>query len=233
MTSPSAGQDIAFETGTRTLGAYVARPRGEAPFPGVLVIHEAFGLNDNIRHVADRLAAEGYVALAVDLFSGRNAAVCMTRLLGGMLLSPLDHAGVQDLKVALGALAGQPGVDGGRLGAIGFCLGGSLAIALSCTDGRLKAIAPYYGMNPRPLEALRRACPVVGSYPQRDFTARQGRQLDASLTEYGVPHDIKVYPGARHSFFNEDSPGTYDPAAAGDSWTRVLAFFAEHVSHPA
>ncbi len=227
MTAAPAGQDISFEAESRALNAYVARPEGTAPFPGVLVIHEAFGLTPDIRRVTDRLAGEGYVALAVDLFSGRNAAVCMARLMGGMLTDSLDHAGVRDLRVALGALAGQAGVDGGRLGAIGFCMGGSLALALSCTDRRLKAVAPYYAMNPRPLEAVRRACPVVGSYPQPDFTTRHGQRLEAELAASGVPHDIRVYPGTRHSFFNADNARTYDPAAAADSWARVLAFFRE------
>jgi carboxymethylenebutenolidase len=83
-------------------------------------------------------------------------------------------------------------------------------------------------MNPRPRSAARRLCPVVGSYPGRDFTARGGRKLNARLETYGIDHDIKVYPGARHSFFN-DQGKAYDPAASTDAWARVLAFFAEHV----
>ena len=71
------------------------------------------------------------------------------------------------------------------------------AIVWACTDQRLKAIAPFYGTNPRPLDAVARICPVVGSYPGRDFTARSGRRLEAALQRYGVPHDIKVYPGAQ------------------------------------
>src|SRR5437868_5990741 len=84
-----------------------------------------------------------------------------------------------------------------------------------------KAIAPYYGMNPRPLAAVARACPIVGSYPAEDFTAKGAQKLDIALDEYGVPHDIKIYPGAKHSFFN-DQRSNYDPAAAEDSWRRVL-----------
>jgi carboxymethylenebutenolidase len=87
-------------------------------------------------------------------------------------------------------------------------------------------------MNPRPLKAVARACPVVGSYPERDFTAGQGRMLTAALDRYGVPHDVKVYPGSRHSFANSHLP-VYDPAAAQDSWQRVLAFFEEHLGHAA
>jgi carboxymethylenebutenolidase len=107
-------------------------------------------------------------------------------------------------------------------------MGGSFAIAWACTDGRLKAIAPYYGMNPRPLEAVARACPVVGSYPDKDFTTPNGQKLDVELGRYNIPHDIKIYSGSKHSFFN-DKGKSYNEAAAQDSWRRVLAFFGEQI----
>lgn len=230
MTSTSpAAQQLRFHSDGRGLEAYLARPEGEGPFPGVVVIHEIFGINDNIREVADRFAREGYVALAVDLFANQNRAVCMARLLAGTLLRPLEHGGVRDLSAALDRLMVQDGVDPSRLGAIGFCIGGTLALALACTDGRLKAIAPYYGMNPRPLEAVRRSCPVVGSYPDKDFTTAGGKKLDAALEDYGVPHNIKVYEGAKHSFFNDHGP-SFDGAASEDSWRRVMDFFGEYVA---
>lgn len=219
---------ISFQSGKERLEGYLARPEGSGPFPGVVIIHEAFGLNDNIREVARRFASEGYAALAVDLFSGRNRAVCMFRFFGGMLLNSMNNGGIHDLKAALTALSEQEGVDRERMRAIGFCMGGGFAVAWACTDTRLKVVAPYYGMNPRPLEAVARACPVVGSYPGKDFTASAGRKLDAALDKYNVPHDIKIYPGAKHSFFN-DQGGNYNPAAAEDSWRRTLAFFKEQL----
>ena len=228
-TASPASQQLRFHSDGRDLKAYLARPEGEGPFPGVVVIHEIFGLNDNIREVAGRFARAGYVAMAVDLFAGQNRAVCMARLLAGTLLHPLENGGVRDLSAALDRLMVQGDVDPSRLGAIGFCLGGGLALALACTDGRLKATAPYYGTNPRPLAAVRRSCPVVGSYPQRDFTAAGGQKLDAALDEYGVPHDIKVYQGTGHSFFNDHGP-SFDRAASEDSWRRVMAFFKEYVA---
>src|SRR4051794_28175356 len=163
---------VSFRSGDENLEAYLAQPEGEGPFPGIVVIHEAFGLNDNIKSIANSFADESYVALAVDLFAGRNRAVCMARFIGGMMLKPLDHGGIRDLKVALSVLTKQPRVDGARLGTIGFCMGGGLAIAWACTDERLRVVASFYGMNPRPLDAVARACPVVGSYPEKDFTAR-------------------------------------------------------------
>ena len=221
-------QMVSFQSGDQRLEAYLARPEGEGPFPGVVIIHEALGLNDNIRNIARRFSDEGYAAFAVDLFANRNRAVCMARIIGGMLRGSPDRFGVPDLKAALSVLAEQPSVDRERLGAIGFCMGGGFAIAWACTDDRLKAVAPYYGTNPRPLSAVARSCPLVGSYPERDFTARSARKLETELERHGIPHDVKIYAGARHSFFNDRSRA-YDPAASEDSWRRTLAFFEEHV----
>jgi carboxymethylenebutenolidase len=209
-------------------GAYLALPEGKGPHPGVVVIHEAFGLNDHIRDVARRFAKEGYAGLAVDLFTGRNRAICMARYMTGMLLGSVNRAGIDDLKGALTFLAKHESIDARRLGAIGFCMGGGFAIAWACTDSRLKAIAPFYGVNPRPISVVARLCPVVGSYPERDFTARSGRILEEALTGNKIAHDIKIYPGARHSFFN-DMRASYDKSAAEDSWRRVLAFFGERL----
>ncbi|WP_020658871.1 dienelactone hydrolase family protein [Amycolatopsis benzoatilytica] len=214
---------------TETLGsAFLALPDGTGPFPGIVVVHEAFGLNDNIRDVCRRFAAEEYAALGVDLFEGRNRAVCMARMFVGAMAGNLDHYGVPALKAALGRLAGLPEVDAARIGAIGFCLGGSIVLTWGCSDVRLTAIAPFYGAAPKPREAIRRLCPVVGSWPGKDFTTKAAGILEADLTAAGIPHDLKVYPGAKHSFFN-DQWRAYDAVAAEDAWRRVLAFFAEHV----
>lgn len=212
-------------------GGYLATPDGGGPHPGVVVIHEAYGLNDNIRDITRRFAEAGYVALAVDLFGDRNRAVCMARYMGGMLVGSVNRYGIDDLKSALTYLAKNPAVDADRIGAIGFCMGGGFAIAWACTDSRLKAIAPFYGANPRPLEAVSRLCPVVGCYPEKDFSAGAGRALDRALESHGIERDIKIYPGARHSFFN-DTGRSYDKAAAEDSWRRVLAFFKEQLRAP-
>ena len=209
-------------------GGFLALPDDNGTHPGVVVIHEAYGLNDHIKDVTQRFAGEGYAALAVDLFTDRNRAICMARYMGGMLLGKPNRAGVPDLKLALSYLAGLPEVDPDRVGAIGFCLGGSFAVAWACTDDRLKAIAPFYASNPRPIEAVKRMCPVVGSYPEKDFTASSGRALDAALTRYEIPHEIKFYPGTQHSFFN-DTRRSYNKAAADDSWARVLEFFGTHL----
>jgi len=211
-------------------GGYLAMPDDSGPHPGVVVIHEAQGLDGHIKDVTRRFADAGYVTLAVDLFTGRNRAVCMARYMAGALGGSVNRYGVNDLKSALTMLAKMTNVDAQRLGAVGFCMGGGFAIAWACTDSRLKAIAPFYSVNPRPIEVTRRLCPVVGSYPEQDFTARSGRALDEALTRFQVKHDIRVYPGARHSFFNDAKP-SFNRGAADDSWSRLLTFFGEQLGN--
>jgi carboxymethylenebutenolidase len=211
-------------------GGYLAMPDGDGPHPGVVVIHEVHGLDDHIKDVTRRLAHAGYATLAVDLFTGRNRAVCMARYMAGSLGGSVNRYGVDDLKSALTLLAKMNSVDAQRLGAVGFCMGGGFAIAWACTDSRLKAIAPFYGVNPRPIDVTSRLCPVVGSYPEQDFTARSGRALDQALTRFQVKHDIHVYPGTRHSFFNDTRP-SFNREAANDSWSRLLKFFGEQLNN--
>lgn len=223
-------EELSFpSSGSRQLKGLLARPEGDGPFPGLVVIHEIFGLTEHIKRCAQRFAAAGYAALAVDLFAGRNTTICMFRSVSGLIFNSLNNENVRDLKVSLDFLSQQGYVDASRVGAVGYCMGGSLAIALACTDNRLQAIAPYYGMNPRPEEAMRRLCPVVGSYPDKDFTTKPGQQLDLLLDKYGVAHDIKVYPNSKHSFCNDDRSSSYNHEVAEDSWERVLAFFETHI----
>jgi carboxymethylenebutenolidase len=210
-------------------GGYLALPDGDGPHPGVVVIHEAYGLDSHIVDVTHRFANAGYAALAVDLFTDRIRAVCMARYMAGFLTGSIHRYGIDDLKSGLTFLAKLPEVDAQRMGAIGFCMGGGFAIAWACTDSRLKAIAPFYATNPRPLTVAKRLCPVVGSYPQGDFTERAGRALDRALASYDIAHDIKVYPDTGHSFFN-DKRRNYNDQAADDAWRRVLEFFGEQLA---
>jgi len=212
----------------RQMAAYFARPDGPGPFPGVVIIHEIFGLNDNIREIAQRFAHEGYAALAVDLFSTGSRAACLARIFYGMLMRPLENGVVGELRGALEFLRRRPQVDARRVGAIGFCMGGSYALQLACVAEGMRAASVFYGMNPRPLETVARACPIVGNYPENDFTANAARQLEPMLEKFHIPHDIKLYPGARHSFFN-DQGQAYHAEAAADSWKRTLGFFNTHL----
>lgn len=216
--------------GGRPMAAFQALPEGEGSFPGVIVIHEIFGLNDNIRDIVERFARQEYAALAVDLFSTGNRAVCLLRIFHGMILRPLRNGMLAELQTAVDYFRQQSHTDTNRVGVVGYCMGGTYALQLACTDEDLRVASVYYGMNPRPLEAVARACPIVGSYPEKDFTAKAARQLEEALKTNNVPHDIKIYDGAKHSFFN-DQGAAYDEKAANNSWARTLSFFHVHLKH--
>lgn len=207
----------------------LALPEGGGPFPGLLVIHEIFGLNENIRQIAGRFAEQGYAALAVDLFSNRNRTVCMLQAFYGMMLKPLDNPVLADLQSSLAYLGELPEVDASRLGAVGFCMGGGYALQLAVTAQGLKAASVFYASNPRPLEAVARACPIVGSYPEKDFTADAARRLEAELTKHDIPHDLKIYENTLHSFFNRQRTG-FEVEASRDAWQRMLSFFKEYLT---
>lgn len=210
-----------------SFSGYLVRP-AQTPAPGMLLLHEAYGLNDNMRDLANRFAQAGYVALAADLFSDGNKMVCMFRAFYGLLVSPLNNGTAKNVRGVFEWLQKLDGVDSTRVGAMGFCMGGSYALQLACLDGSVSAISVVSGQNPKPLDALQRLCPVVGSYADPDFAAASGKELDIVLDGYRIPHDIKIYSGAKHSMFNDGAAG-YDPNVANDAWTRTLSFFDQHI----
>jgi carboxymethylenebutenolidase len=214
--------------GKGNMESFFVQPEGADSFPGLVVIHEIFGLNDNIRGIAEQFARQGYAALAVDLFSNRNRVACMVQLMHGMLIRPLNNAMLSDLHSTLAFLRRQPGVDPHRTGVVGFCMGGGYALQLAVTDKGMKVASAFYGAVPKPLEAFARSCPILGSYPEKDFTARGARELDAMLERQNISHDIKFYENTMHSFFNH--PRTpVEEEATRDAWQRMLSFFETHL----
>jgi len=211
------------------MDSFLAKPEGAGPFPGVIVIHEIFGLNDNIREITRQFAEQGYTALGVDLFSNRNRMVCMMQIVHGMLIRPLNNSMLADLKSAIAVLQKQPNVDANRIGAVGFCMGGAYALQLAITDKGMKAASVFYGANPKPLEAVAEACPIIGSYPDKDFTTKAAQELEVSLTKYNVPHDIKIYDNTQHSFYNRQRT-PFEVDASKDAWQRMLSFFEKYLN---
>jgi len=209
--------------------SFLAKPEGAGPFPAIIVIHEIYGLSDNIRDISRQFAEQGYVALGVDLFSNRNRMVCMMQIMHGMLIRPLNNSMLDDLKSAVAVLQKQPGVDANRIGTVGFCMGGSYALQLAITDKGMKAASVFYGANPKPLEAVAEACPIIGSYPDKDFTTKAARELETSLTKYNVPHDIKIYDNTQHSFYAQQRT-PFEVDASKDAWQRMLSFFREYLN---
>ena len=214
--------------GKGMMESFFAKPEGVGPFPGMVVIHEILGLNDNIRSIANRFAEQGYAALAVDMFSNRNRTVCMMQIIHGMMLRPLKNTMLSDLHSTMAFLRQQPGVDPNRTGVVGFCMGGGYALQLAVTDKDMKAASSFYGAVPKPLEAFVQSCPIIGSYPEKDFSAAGARELDAVLEKNNIPHDIKFYENTEHSFFTRQRT-SFEVEASKDAWQRMLLFFGKHL----
>ena len=214
------------------------RPRAATGrVPAVLVLHEIFGLNDDMRRIARRFADNGYVAAAPDFLTGGWYLGCIMRAARDLRAGSGPTVGV--LEALIATLAARP--DVGKVGAAGFCMGGGYALLLG-TRERLAAAGVFYG-DVRSREELARACPLTGGYGGRDrLFGTQGRRLIRELDELGRDHDVKMYEDAGHSYMsNTDHPYlamltrplmavAYDPAAAEDSWRRMLAFFARHLA---
>jgi carboxymethylenebutenolidase len=212
------------------------------PHPGVVILHESFGLNDDIRRISGRFADAGYVALAPDLYSHGRRIVCLSRVLVDMVGGRVGRE-VADIHAAREALASRPDVDADRIAVAGFCQGGGFALIAGAQPG-FAAAGVNYGMVPSDRSQLDGICPVVASYGARDKIAgaNMARRLERHLSELGVPHDVKTYEDAGHSFFSKvdgwqgwlarmPSPMAvgYEEKAAEDGWRRMLDFFATHV----
>ncbi|HYM55845.1 MAG TPA: dienelactone hydrolase family protein [Solirubrobacteraceae bacterium] len=225
-----------------SLRAEVFAPDGEGPHPGVVVLHESFGLNDDIRRIAGRFADAGYVALAPDLYSHGTRIVCLSRVMVDMLSGGMARE-IADIHSAREALAARAEVDPERIAVAGFCQGGGFALVAGAQPG-FSAAAVNYGMVPSERSRLDGLCPVVASYGGRDRLVgrKMAERLESHLTALGVPHDVETYDGVGHSFFSQvdgwqgwlarvPTPMAvgYDEDAAEDGWRRMLAFFDEHV----
>jgi carboxymethylenebutenolidase len=233
--------DITFPAGDRNWPGYLAEPRTSPdPWPAVVVIHEAFGLNADIRAKADELAAHGYLALAPDLFDGKSWLRCIRsafqqlRAARGPAFTVLDGA-----RQFLAARSDCTG----RVGVIGFCLGGGFALLCAPRPGFAVA-AVNYGEVPKDAEtALAGACPVVGSFGGRDLMGTEApERLQRALAVLEIPHDVHIYPGAGHRFMTQSSGVgaifttmmrmSFQPADAEDAWQRIYGFFGTYLAEP-
>lgn len=207
---------------------YLAHPNRDGPFPAVVVIQEWWGLNDHIKDVADRFARAGYIALAPDLYGGKATTEPDEARKLAMGLD-MEHA-VQEMIGAVNYLCGR--ADVGKIGAIGFCMGGSLTLLLAARTPRLSAAAPFYGGRPLAVEDVSRiGCPVLAIFGGQDQGIPPERitELRSQFERAGVLHEIVVYEQAGHAFFNDTRPEAYNASAAHDAWQRTLAFFAQHL----
>ncbi len=239
MTDIDLSDIAATRAGSQPLHGYLAIPAGEGPWPGVVLIHEIFGLEDVMRRHADRLAGLGYLTLAVDLFSAGGAARCLVSTMTAMIRG--RGKAFADIESAREYLLASADCTG-KLGVIGFCMGGGFAL-LTANAG-YDAAAVNYGTLPRDLAgALDGACPIVGSYAGRDpLTPGATRKLNAVLDRAGIEHDVKEYPKAGHAFLNDTEAGPRilrplfrvagvgpEPDSAQDAWRRIESYFASYL----
>ncbi len=208
--------------------AYLSLPEGKPPFPGVVVIHEWWGLNGHIQHWADRLAADGYAALAVDLYGGQ---VAENRDDAMRYMQGVDAAKVQEiLKRAHAFLKEDPRVSARKRGCIGWCFGGGWTLRQAIATPDLDAAVMYYGqlvLDPAELKAIR--APLLGIFANRDtfITPAKVDEFEKALAAAGVKHKILRYD-ADHAFANP-SGGRYDEKAAAAAWAEARAFLAERL----
>lgn len=231
--------DSAIPGTSEHLTGVLATPAGAGPWPGVVMVHEALGVNDILRRQAERLASAGYLVLAPDLFSEGGARRCLASTFRSLLTG--RGRAFADIESARSALLKRTDCTG-RVGVIGFCMGGGFALLLS-THG-YDAASVNYGRLPGDLDSLAGACPVIASYGGKDLSLRgAAAKLDSALTRLGVTHDVKEYPDAGHAFLNDEQSGPPalrpvlhrilgagpDPVASADAWERIEGFFGQHL----
>lgn len=220
-----------FDTNDGKVPAYIARPDGEGPFPGVVVIQEWWGLNDHIKDVTNRMAEAGYVAVSPDLYRGVVAAEPDEARKLAMDLERDDA--LTHITACVNYLAAQDYVMPKSIGVMGFCMGGSLSAWMSTQGGNVGACVVFYGhFRTTEDEVISQVqAPLLGLYGETDqgIPVEIVHELDEKLTELGKVHEIHIYDGAPHAFFNDSRPHIYHESAAKDAWDRTLAWFEKYL----
>ena len=219
------GERVTFKANGHTTPGYLARPASGSG-PGIIVIQEWWGLVPHIEDVANRFAAEGFVALAPDLYHGEKATG--PDQAGKMMMALNIEQAEKDLRGAIQFLRQQPGVSGSKVGTVGFCMGGALSLFAASKNPEVGACVVFYGGHPNvkpDLPSL--AAPVLGIWAGQDgfVTPHVVGELDKQLTAHGKRHEFHTYTNAQHAFFNDTRPEVYDAGASADAWTKTLAFF--------
>ena len=225
---------IEFPSNGGTTPAYLAQPDDEGSHPAVIVIQEWWGLVPHIKDVAERFAGKGYIALAPDLYHGQAAAEPDEARKLAMALDR-DRA-VAEIGAAARYLASLPAAEPKRVGVVGWCMGGGLSLSAAADyggrgSGAIGAAVCFYGRPLASSDCARLHAPVLGLFAEEDhgISVADVHAFEDELMEYGVPHQVRLYEGAHHAFFNDTRP-VYDPEAAADAWERTLAWFKRYLA---
>ncbi len=235
------GSTVQLNTTDGKMDAYVAQPKDGGNYPGVVVIQEAFGVNNHIKKVTERIAAEGYVAIAPDIFHRESERIIpyaeMPKAIA-TLQRVVDAKAMEDVGAAIAHLKSQGNVKAGSIGVTGFCMGGRLTYLAAAHHAKdIKCAVPYYGGgipmgNPSPLSRTKEIkCPMYLFFGAKDqlIPKEHVDQINAELTSNKVTFELKVYPEAGHGFFCDDRAMSYHEASAKDAWDKTKTFFAQHL----
>jgi carboxymethylenebutenolidase len=220
-------KSVSYKSGDETVQGILYTPAGKGPFPGLIVIHEYWGLNDWVKEQASKLADQGYAALAIDLYRGKVATTpdMAHEIMRGV---PEDRA-KRDLHAAFEFLASQPNVKKDRIGAIGWCMGGGYALDVALQEPALAADVINYGhlaTDPAILKNIN--APILGLFGGQDhgITPDDVHKFEQAMKQLGKPVEIKIYDDAGHAFENPNNKDGYRAADAADAWKRTVDFLA-------
>ena len=224
----ATGKEVSYKSGDETVQGILYTPSGSGPFPGIVVIHEWWGLNDWVKEQASKLADQGYVALAIDLYRGKVADNPNTahELMRGV---PEDRA-ARDLHAAVEFLKSQPSVRKDRIASIGWCMGGGYSLNVALNEPTLTAAVINYGhlaTDPAALHKINAA--ILGNFGGQDqgIPPEDVKKFEEALKKDGKKADIKIYPDAGHAFENPNNKGGYRAVDAADAWQRTVKFLNE------
>jgi carboxymethylenebutenolidase len=223
-------ETVSYKSGDDTVSGYLALPDGAGKHPAIIVIHEYWGLNDWVKEQAQKYAAQGYVALAVDLYRGRVAANPDE---AHILMRGLpDDRGMRDLQAAYAYVSSRPEVNAAKIGSIGWCMGGSWSIKLAVDQPKLAACVVNYGWLPsEPALIAKIKAPVQGNFGADDqgIPPKDVNAFEAAMKADGKIADIKIYDGAGHAFQNPNNKQGYRPDATADAGQRISGFFQKYL----
>jgi carboxymethylenebutenolidase len=221
---------VGFPSNGGTANGYLSVP-ASGKGPGVIVIQEWWGLVPHIKAVCDRFAAEGFVALAPDLYHGESTK--SPDEAGKLMMALRIDETEKDLRGAINYLLKHDATTGNKVGTVGFCMGGALSLYAASKNPQVGACVVFYGIHPNVKPDLANLqAPVLGIYAERDAYVPPSavHELEAKLKEHGKSAEMHIYPGLDHGFFNDTRSDVYDEKSAREAWNRVITFFQGHLS---